>query len=57
MERYLVEIYKKTIMNEYVLWKTEKFNDGEKAIDYAKKEAEKGYKVKVDKVTTIIVYN
>ena len=44
-------------MNEYVLWKTENFKDGKNAIEYAEKEAEKGYKVKVNKVITIMIYN
>lgn len=53
-ERYDVVIYEKTIFNQWHYLMTKEFFDIESAIDYGKKEKEKGNRVKIKKVSKIL---
>lgn len=54
IERYDVIIYEKTICNQWHYLMTKEFLDIESAIDYGRKEKEKGNRVKIKEVLKIL---
>lgn len=54
LEHYDVNIYEKTIFNEYHYIMTKNFPDIESAIDFAKKETTKGNRVKIEEIYRIL---
>lgn len=54
IERYDVIIYEKTIFNQWHYLMAKEFLDIESAIDYGRKEKEKGNRVKIKEVLKIL---
>ena len=51
---YNVDIYKKTILNEYHKESSKKFTKINKAVEFGKSEIAKGNKVRIEEIANII---
>lgn len=54
IECYIVEIYEKTVLNEYCFAKEEKFDQIEDAISYGRSELQKNHRVIIKEVAKLV---